>query len=77
MSAQTRTEASERAIQIANRLLTERRLSPWESGYLRGMQPHTPTPTQLEVIERLAVKYKLGLTKERETSERETTHTIR
>jgi hypothetical protein len=66
MSAQTHLEASERAIQIANRLLTERRLSPWESGYLRGLQPHTPTPTQLEVIERLAVKYNLDLATERE-----------
>jgi hypothetical protein len=63
---------TERAKQIVDMLLRERRLSSWESGYLRALQPHTPTPTQVEVIERLAAKY--NLTRERETTcEREDT----
>jgi hypothetical protein len=61
----------EQARQIVDRLLKERRLSQWESGYLRALQPHQPTPTQIEVVSRLASKYNLDLSEREVSSERE------
>ena len=55
----TRKKDAERATQIATRLLAERRLSSWESGFMQGLRPHCPTPWQWEILERLAVKYKM------------------
>jgi hypothetical protein len=56
------------AKEIVNRLLTERRLSQWESGWCRALQPHLPTAKQVEVAFRLAENYNMDLTKKRETS---------
>jgi hypothetical protein len=55
----SRQKDAERATKIATKLLSGRRLSSWESGFLQRLRPHCPTPRQWEILERLAVKYNM------------------
>jgi hypothetical protein len=66
------TLTPEQAKVAANRLLLERRLSKWTTGFLRGVQPHTPTASQIEIISRLVKQHGLDLDSKYEVSEENT-----
>jgi hypothetical protein len=68
----TREKDGERATQLATKLLSERKLFSWESGFLQGLRPHSPTPRRWDILERLAVKYNIDFpTESNENKEEE------
>jgi hypothetical protein len=45
--------------QAITKLLTEKRLSPYQTGFLHGLRGHRPIGRQVEILERLIFQYGL------------------